>query len=60
MQATVIVQVHWRPSEIFRQRRRMIATAPRPFEIIHAQAKDQDKNLLGRPQEGRSEIAAIE
>jgi hypothetical protein len=38
----------------------MIATAPRPLQIIHAKAMHQDKNLLAGPRDGGSEIAGIE
>ena len=47
-------------SETFRQRRCMIATAPRPLQIIHAKAMHQDKNLPAGPRDGGSEIAGIE
>src|SRR6516225_703758 len=45
MQAAVIVQMHWCPSQLAGERRPTIATAPRPLQVVHAEAMHEDEHL---------------
>lgn len=59
VQATVIVQMHRRPPEVFGERRCLIAAAPRPLQVIRAEAMHQDKNLSARLRDAGPEVAAF-
>jgi len=60
VQATVVMQMHRRPSEVLRQRRRTVTTTARPLQVIHAKAMNQDENFPARPRDGGLEIPAFQ